>query len=322
MALPTVAKKPFDAIETIEHKISGLVATGAFVPIMVGIIHEANSTGGQPTLSLASLGFAAAGVPNWLYDIFGDAGGDGRIFHRVPRVQRHQHFNFAESVHDGGCLAKSFSHHHSRQRRRHRLHQSVDRRGVGAHHPVHFVADRRLVISALAFRHRFSSGNFSPAANTASSLDAKENNMFLGRKTEKVPTRTYGKLSRNEQGELVFDYRPWLILPLRTLILPAGNYETGRGLFYSEILRVEGNSAKTVMLLPPRYRGHEEEVARIYNFAGTRDVGIRAAWAWFKSLFTEQDSHGLKPWATSFELISPAVFSIHAGVRVWRKVGL
>ena len=68
-ALPAPAKKPLDAMETIEHKISGLVATGAFVPIMVAIIHEANSTGGQPTLSLSSLGFAAITMPNWLYDI-------------------------------------------------------------------------------------------------------------------------------------------------------------------------------------------------------------------------------------------------------------
>ena len=48
MALPTGLKNRFDALETFEHKISGLVATGAFVPIMVNIIHEANSTGGQP----------------------------------------------------------------------------------------------------------------------------------------------------------------------------------------------------------------------------------------------------------------------------------
>jgi hypothetical protein len=74
-------------------------------------------------------------------------------------------------------------------------------------------------------------------------------------------------------------------LPPRTLVLPAGQYEAGRGVFYSEILRLEGGSAKTMILLPPRYVGHEEEIARIYNFAGTRDVGLRAAWAWFKSLF-------------------------------------
>ena len=85
---------------------------------------------------------------------------------------------------------------------------------------------------------------------------------------------------------LVFKYRPWLVLPQRTLVLPAGNYEAGRGLFYSEIMRVEGDSARTVFLLPPHYRGHEEEIAKIYHLAGTRDVGLRAAWAWFKSLFS------------------------------------
>src|SRR5580700_7717401 len=69
-ALPPGAKKPFDALETVEHKISGLVATGAFVPIMVNMIHEANSTGGQPTLSMAALGFASINFSNAIYDIF------------------------------------------------------------------------------------------------------------------------------------------------------------------------------------------------------------------------------------------------------------
>jgi hypothetical protein len=110
--------------------------------------------------------------------------------------------------------------------------------------------------------------------------------MFLATKIQKVPARTYGKLSRNDQDELVLNYRPWLVLPPRTLVLPAGQYEAGRGVFYSEILRLDGDSAKTMILLPPRYVGHEEEITRIYNLAGTRDVGLRAAWAWFKSLFT------------------------------------
>jgi hypothetical protein len=40
--------------------------------------------------------------------------------------------------------------------------------------------------------------------------------------------------------------------------------------------------------LPPKYRGHEEEITRIYSLAGTRDVGFRAAWSWFKGLFNRQ----------------------------------
>ena len=93
---------------------------------------------------------------------------------------------------------------------------------------------------------------------------------------------------RNDQGGLGFNYRPWLVLPQRTLVLPPGIYEAGRGLFYSEILRVDGKSARMVFLLPPHYCGHEEEIARIYSLAGTRDVGVRAAWAWFKGLFSRQ----------------------------------
>ena len=36
------------------------------------------------------------------------------------------------------------------------------------------------------------------------------------------------------------------------------------------------------MLLPPRYRGHEEELVSIYGLTGVRDAGLRAAFRWFK----------------------------------------
>jgi hypothetical protein len=29
-------------------------------------------------------------------------------------------------------------------------------------------------------------------------------------------------------------------------------------------------------------------MAKVYHFEGTRDVGILAAWAWFKSLFSSK----------------------------------
>ena len=115
--------------------------------------------------------------------------------------------------------------------------------------------------------------------------DAVANKMFLGGKINKVPARSYGLLGHNAQGKLIFSYRPWLVLPGRVLELPDGKYEAGCGLFYSEVLRVEGAEAKTVFLLPPRYRGHEEQLARVCGFSGVRDVGLRAAWNWFKELF-------------------------------------
>ena len=291
-ALPTAAKKPLDAVETIEHKISGLVATGAFVPIMVGIIHEANSTGGQPSLSLASLGFAAVTLPNWLYDI---------LVTPVAMALFFIVFLASNSINILILLSPFTTVDAALKTFRASILASVVGTAAFGHwtgHPwigalwslviiliSYLIAgwSFRLSHFGLVFVWQFFSGGryrFHP--------DPKENRMFLGRKTDRVPTRTFGSLVRNAEGELVFNYRPWLVLPRRTLVLPAGKYEAGRGLFYSEILRVEGDSARTVFLLPPHYRGHEEEIARIYNLAGTSEVGLRAAWAWFKGLFASQ----------------------------------
>jgi|SRR5665213_2287070 len=285
MALPTVAKKPLDAIDTAEHKISGLVATGAFVPVMVNIIHEANSTGASGA-SLSSLGFAAMDF-HWLYDVLVTPVAMAAFFivflasnaiNILILLSPFTTVDFALKAFRTTILASVVG-------------SAFINPWLGAAWALIVLLVSWLIAGwsfrlshfGLVFLWEFftrSKKRFHP--------DARENNLFLGRKTEKVPPRTYGKLLRNDQGELIFNYHPWLVLPQRTLTLPTGNYETGRELFYSEILRVEGNSAKTVILLPPRYRGHEEEIARIYNFAGTRDVGIRAAWAWFKSLFSSK----------------------------------
>ena len=291
-ALPTAAKKPLDAIETIEHKISGLVATGAFVPIMVGIIHEANSTGGQPTLSLSSLGFAAISMPNWLYDT---------LVTPVAMFIFFIVFLASNSINILVLLSPFTTVDLALKSFRTMVLASVAGTGLIGHlsgHPwigalwslviivfSYLIAgwSFRLSHFGLVFVWQFFTGGryrFQP--------DPKVNRMFLGRKNQRVPTRTFGQLWRSEQGELVFKYRPWLVLPQRTLVLPAGNYEAGRGLFYSEIMRIEGDSARTVFLLPPHFRGHEEEIARIYNLAGTREVGLRAAWTWFKGLFAGQ----------------------------------
>lgn len=285
IVLPPGLKKPFDVAETIEHKISGLVATGAFVPIMVNIIHEANSTGSQPTLSMSSLGFATIDFHAFFYNV---------LITPVAMIAFFIVFLASNAIQILILISPFGAVDAGLKTLRTTLLASV---AVSAWANPWMGAAWALIIIficwliagwsfrlshfGLAFIWDFCTGRkhqFHPGA--------KENKLFLARRTQKVPARTYGKLSRTDGGELVLKYRPWLILPPRSLNLPAGQYETGRGVFYSEILRVEANAAKTVMLLPPRYLGHEEELAKIYNFAGTRDVGIRAAWAWFKSLFT------------------------------------
>jgi hypothetical protein len=282
IAIPTVLKKPFDVAEAVENKLSGLVATAAFVPIAAAVFESPASD----SASLASLGFAAIDL-HWLFNAL-----------MVPVAMIAFFFVFmASNAINVLILLSPFSTVDAALKGfRTAILMSVVGTSfanpwIGAAWALiiilvsYFIAgwSFRLSHFGIVFIWDFFTGRrsrFRP--------DPKENKMFLGAKSQRVPTRTYGRLSRNEKGELVFRYRPWLVLPSRTIVLPPGNYEAGRGLFYSEILRVEGESVKTVILLPPRYRGHEEVITTIYGFTGTRDVGIRAAWTWFKSLFGGQ----------------------------------
>jgi hypothetical protein len=284
VVLPALLKKPLDVAETIEHKISGLVATGAFVPIMVNIIREANSTGGQPSASLGSLGFAAIDFHAIFYDVFMTPVAMAAFFIVFLASNAVNILILISPFSTVDAALKTF---------RTALLASVV--GSAWANPWMGAAWALVIIfiSWLIAGWSFRLSHFGvvflwdycTGRKSRFTPDAKQNKLFLGRKIQKVPARTYGKLSRNDKGELSFHYQPWLVLPPRTLVLPDGKYETGRGVFYSEILRVEGDSAKTAMLLPPRYLGHEEAVAKIYNFAGTRDIGLRAAWAWFKNFF-------------------------------------
>src|SRR5208282_425456 len=110
--------------------------------------------------------------------------------------------------------------------------------------------------------------------------DKIANRVFLARKFNKVPARSYGTLLRDENGNLFLQYRPWLILPKRTLTLLQGQYAVAKGLLYSEIVRVEGGSLKSTILLPPRYRSHEEELVSVYGLTGVRVAGVRVAFRW------------------------------------------
>jgi hypothetical protein len=280
IALPTVLKKPFDMAETVEHKISGIVATGAFVPIAASIFHSPNSPDGA---SLAALGFAAIDL-HWLYNA---------LMVPVAMVMFFIVFLASNAINILILLSPFTTVDAALKGFRTTILASVV--GTSVVNPWMGAAWALIIvlfswlIAGWSFRLSHFGivfiWDFFTGRRNRFHPDPKLNKMFLGARILKTPTRTYGKLSKNEKGELVFNFRPWLVLPPRSIILPPGSYEAGRGVFYSEILHIEADTAKTVILLPPRYRGHEEEVAAIYQLAGTRDVGIRAAWAWFKSLF-------------------------------------
>lgn len=115
-------------------------------------------------------------------------------------------------------------------------------------------------------------------------LLADGNKLFTGGKFEGVPARTYGRLYQAADGALTLKYRPWLVMPERVVAVPREGLVVGRGVFYSEVLGHDPKSDqnRVLLLLPPRYLGHEELFARTYHISGTCEVGLRRAWSWLR----------------------------------------
>ncbi len=279
-AAPTALKKPFDAAEVVENKISALVAAGAFIPLIISIFPENPG----PESGLAQLGFAAinAGwIGNALLVPFALVA-FGMVWlasHAINILILISPFTIVDTGLKTARLfllslvtGLSFSNPY-----------------VGAAFCVviiiaaYFLAGWSFRLSAfgtlyvwdlLTFRRR----RFQPGAEA--------NWMFTASTLQGAPIRTYGRLRREGPDRLVFEYRPWLFLAKRLFVLPEGNHFVGRGIIYDEIRRKEKEDSTPLFILPPRYHTHEEALARVYNFAGTQDIGLlkgmKAMWAWIK----------------------------------------
>jgi hypothetical protein len=271
-------KKPFDVAEAVENKVSGLVAMGAFVPVAASIFHAS----GADSTSLSAAGFAAIDL-SWLYNALMVPVAMIAFFlvwlvgHAVNVLILISPFTIVDTALKSARLFLVATVPVT----------SWVNPWLGALWAFiiivisYFLAgwSFRLTCFGTVFVWDYVTlrrKRFRP--------DQTANWMFLGRALNKVPIRTYGKLVRGDQGRLVLHYRPWLVFAQRMLELPEGKYEAGRGMFYSELLKVEGDKTTTIMLLPPRYRGHETELETIYGLAGARDIGLRAAWKWLKQL--------------------------------------
>jgi hypothetical protein len=279
IAAPRLLKKPLDVADAIEHKISGLVATGAFVPLVIAVFPPAKP---DAALSGAS-GFLATMDLSWL--------GNGLL---VPLAMVAFFIVFLASNAINVLILLSPFGVIDAVLKGFRLLVLLTVAVTAFANPwlgavwaliiigiAYFIAgwSFRLSHFGLVFLWDFLTlrrRRFLP--------DASANRMFLARKLNKVPARSYGKLLRDEKGNLFLKYRPWLVLAERTLVLTEGRYAVAKGLFYSQIMKMEGQGLAAAMLLPPRYRGHEQELVSIYGLAGVRDAGLRAAFRWLADL--------------------------------------
>jgi hypothetical protein len=277
-AVPPGLKKPLDVAETVENKVSGLVAAGVVVPSLASVFSFDTAQAAATHVQMA--GFNPEGLLNIITVPFAIVafGLVWLVAHAINVLILLSPWGVVDAA------LKSF---------RSFL--------LGLVTVTHFVNpwaglvfsliiillaalvagwSFRLMIFGSVYVWDFVTGRkhrFKPEPNA--------NWMFTARKIEKTPIRTYGRLIRDDAGKLTFDYRPWLFGKKRSVELPKGTYAVGSGLFYSEVLLVEGENETMLLLLPPRYRDHEQEVVKAYGFLEVRATGLRRAWRAIKALF-------------------------------------
>ncbi|HUL54121.1 MAG TPA: hypothetical protein VLT83_11995 [Opitutaceae bacterium] len=286
-ALPPGLKKPFDVAETLENKLSGAVAVGAFVPFTLDSVVKMLGSGGTGVAGspLAASGLAMIQVGaidlSWAGAVlmFPLA---AAIF-VVVWITSHA-INVLILLSPWGAVDAALKSFRLAVLSLLTITASINP-AVGALLSAVIVVVAwlcagwafRLTCYGTIFCWDFFTLRrlrFRPAAN--------DNWLFAGSKLGQAPARTYGRLHRNDDGGLVFNYRPWLVLRPRRAEVPTAGLAVGRGAFYSTIVARRDEREATLFLLPPRYRGHEADLAHACNIRDVIDVGLRRAWAWLK----------------------------------------
>ncbi|MSU22618.1 MAG: hypothetical protein EXS32_02230 [Opitutus sp.] len=288
--VPPGLKKPLDVLELVENKATGLLAAGAVVPFTMATLSKMMVGGKTAAVgaTLAPGGLAmipVAGIDwSWLLDVltipFGVA-----VF-AVVWMASHA-INVLILLSPWGAIDAALKGARTALLGLLTLSATINP-WIGAALSLVVIVVAYLV-AGWAFRLTFfgsvfcwdfftgRSRRFAPAEN--------DNRVFAGGNFPGVPVRTYGRLVQRTAGGLEFVYHPWLWLPVKTAKVPADKaaLAVGRGLFISSVI-AEG--AGTIFLLPPRYRGHEDVLARAYLMGGgVRDAGLRKAWSALRELF-------------------------------------
>lgn len=286
--LPPGWKKPMDILETVENKASGLVAAGAVVPLTVdslrGLIAsnashavEGAHGSGLAMVTLASVDFS------WLLNILTVPLGVAVFV--VVWMASHA-INVLILLSPWGAIDAAL-----KSARTALLGLIAATAALKPQYAAilslvvivisYFVAgwSFRLMIFGTAF-----TWDFFTLRKRRFKVSDSVNKVFSGAHLKGVPLRTFGRLVNATEGggEMRFAYKPWLVFPERTAGVKMDAPFVGKGLFFSSVRDGE----HTFFLLPPRYRGHEDEMAKACGFAGgVKEAGILRAWSSMRELF-------------------------------------
>jgi hypothetical protein len=289
-ATPPFLKKPFDVMELFENKLSGLVAAAAFVPLVAHGLKTFNEplAGGtafgfqcgfpflamihvSPKIILVPFAIAAFLVV-WL------------AFHVINVLIVLSPFGFVDAL------------------------LKIARTGMLLLIPVSYLIHPYfaltvcliiLVVSCFVARWAFRLTLFGtvfaldlvPFRSFGKDLLTKPIRAFTTRRVGTVPVRAYGSVQLNQNGQLMFTYRPWLFLAPTSAVLPGEAFALSKGLLCPVLLhkRTIDDRDRFLLLLLPRYRSRTQEIALLLGFAEVREGvtarGLKAIRNWFTEMF-------------------------------------
>ncbi|GAA5116391.1 hypothetical protein JIN84_19065 [Luteolibacter yonseiensis] len=289
-AVPGLLKKPFDMVELFENKLSALVASSAFVPLVAHEMAKHMEAGrvAVPAAWVAGPGFAMLDV-SWLMIPA------AVVAFLVVWVCSHA-INVLIILSPFSTLDALL-----------KLARTAVLALVGV---MYFIAPWLaaalcvgiiLLAAWLApaamrfaiFGARYATDILLPWRARKSATPEQPHAFTLGR-VAGLPPRTGGRVVLLGDGSMVFRYRRWCVLDERTVPLPDGRRHVEKGLFSPSLIhRTDEPEEQKLLLFLPRYRGHEERVVEHLKLHGVRDHAVARGFAafkgWLKSLFRQKE---------------------------------
>lgn len=299
-AVPGVLKKPFDMVELFENKLSALVASGAFVPLVANqmAVHfkaEHPETIIAPAASILGANFAGIDI-TWLM---------------VPAsIIAFLLVWICSHAINVLIILSPFS--------------TVDallklaRTGLLAMVGVIYAIAPwlaaflcLLIISTAAwlapsamrlaiFGARYAADILMPWRGKKRVSPEAPQAFTLGRLAG-LPPRTGGRLILMEDGTPAFRYRRWCVLDERTIPMPEGVRHVEKGILSPSLIHRSSpqENETTLLIFLPRYRGHEASIAGTLRLHGTRDHAIVRGFAAVRAWLGEMLRRGRKSLGTT-----------------------
>lgn len=286
IVFPPGLKKPLDVAEVLENKMSGLVAAGAVIPFTMDSISKmitdhSSAINLHLPENLAVLNFAAMDF-HWLLDIVTVPVGIA-VFAMVWMVSHA--INVLILLSPWGAIDAALKAARLSVLGLITVTAQLDPKSAGVLCLIIIIA--AYFLSGWAFRltvfGTLFCWDFFTRRSGRFALSGAENKAFSSTllATKKTPVRTYGYLVKGGEGKHVFRFRPWLFLPPRSVPVDTSSAYVGHGMFFSSVYVGE----KAMLILPPRYQGHERAFAELYGLTGVQEAGLRKAWSWLKEGF-------------------------------------